>query len=145
MIPHHAMQVCKYASMHIYASMQVCTYASMHIYASMEVSKYAISMKVCKRTYGSGTKRNTNRKRTSPKRQVYESARWSILALQDFCHLRLLTDVTYTLSLSIHHHQSSIHHHHQTISHWPVQSKSRGRPSNIKLVSTSKCKQQKLT
>ena len=32
-------QVCKYASMHIYASMQVCKYASMQIckYASMHI------------------------------------------------------------------------------------------------------------
>ena len=67
-------QVCKYASMHIYESMQVCKYASMHVYASMQVCTYE-SMKVCKKTSGSGTKRKTNRKRTSPKRQVYESAR----------------------------------------------------------------------
>ena len=33
-------QVCKYASMHVYASMQVCKYASMNVYTSMHV--YAI-------------------------------------------------------------------------------------------------------
>ena len=30
-------QVCKYASMHVYASMQVCKYASMNVYTSMQV------------------------------------------------------------------------------------------------------------
>ena len=40
-------QVCKYTSMHIYASMQVCTYACMHIYASMQVYKY-VGMQVLK-------------------------------------------------------------------------------------------------
>jgi len=79
MIPNHeSMLVCKYVSMQ-------CKYASMHVYASMQVYTY-VSMQVYKRTSGSGTKRKTNRKRTSPKRQVYESARWSILALQDFSY-----------------------------------------------------------
>ena len=66
-------------------------------------------------------------------KQIYS---WVINLLNhNFCHIRLLTDVTYTLSLSIHH-----HHHFQTISHWPVQSTD--CPSNINLVTISKCKQQ---
>ena len=50
-------------------------------------------------------------------------SRWqqSVVILTRFCHIRLLTDVTYTLSLSIIHPSSSINF--QTILHWPVQSK----------------------
>ena len=45
-----SIQVCKYASMHVYASMQVCTYASMHKYARMQVIKYKL-MEVWKYTH----------------------------------------------------------------------------------------------
>ena len=43
------MQVCTYASMHIYASVQVahiCKYASMQVYASRQVCKYASTQAV---------------------------------------------------------------------------------------------------